>query len=234
MKWLLWKEYRLNRLILIVGAMLLFAPHAVALANAWQEGIPFNRHSSYADPNKPNLASDLLDSVLMSLAVSQLMMGLIGGHAIAGERADRSAEFLAYLPVSRIRTLAGKIVLPLLCAALIWVSNLLILYFALADLPPPHARWIEGMWVMLGFIASSGLLCFSVGWLLSSILDSPTFAIGGGLVTPFLIMLGLLAPGWWFTLPEENYWRSYLYICLALSPVCFIAGTWYYLRRVEP
>ena len=37
MKWLVWKEYRLNRVVLIVGATLLVVPHAVALVLAWRE-----------------------------------------------------------------------------------------------------------------------------------------------------------------------------------------------------
>ena len=37
---------------------------------------------------------------------------------------------------------------------------------------------------------------------------------------------------------DEHFERTitlwYCGICLILAPVCFGAGTWYYLRRVEP
>jgi len=232
MKWLIWKEYRLNRLILIVGAVLLVAPHAVALVLALRGVGPVT------EGGLSRLQMNLLLSAIWSLVLSQLTLALLGGNAIAGERADRSAEFLAYLPVARARILAAKIVLALVTVALIWIPNLLILLRIFARLPEVWAEFYAAFWIFFGTVAITGLAFFCIGWLLSSVLESPTFSICGGLVTPYLVMLGLALLGWWSGYVEEAfgpwYWGTYRGTCLVLALGCFAAGTWYYLRRVEP
>jgi ABC-type transport system involved in multi-copper enzyme maturation permease subunit len=165
--------------------------------------------------------------------VSQLTLALLGGNLIACERVDRSAEFLVYLPLSRARILASKITLALLVAALIWGPNLLILQLAVGELLPSQGS--QQVWSGLGYVAITGFVFFSVGWLLSSILESPTFAICAGLITPLLIVMGGQALVWalGYALDEvAGPW--YARTCLTLAPVCLIVGTWYYLRRVEP
>ena len=151
MKWLIWKEYRLNRLILILGALLLIAPYAVFAVAFWRD------HG--LDVSWKFVHALVRDASPLSMVLSQFTLCLLGGHAIACERADRSAEFLAYLPVSRSRILAGKITLSLLCLALIWVPNLILLYTFLVLEPSTS---IKGFWEMLAIIASTGFVFFSV------------------------------------------------------------------------
>ena len=236
MNWLLWKEYRNNRVIVFGAATFLILPYVtISMFACFGLGPTVG--------GKPDFSAIAAISAVLGIMVSQLTLGMLGGHLIAGERADRSAEFLAYLPVSRARLLAGKIALSLLHVALIWGPNLLILQFATAG--SPHAHIDEGIWRMFGYITITGLTFFCVGWLFSSILESPTFAILGGLMTPVLVVLGVWLAGFIsYPLPEtawlreqwleENMGLWYRGICLPLSPVCFVAGTWYYLRRVEP
>lgn len=229
MKWLVWKEYRLNRVVLIVGATLLVVPHAVALVLAWCEVGP-------SIGGAPRLSANLLASGFYSVVLSQLTLALLGGNLIACERADRSAEFLAYLPLPRARILAGKITLALLTAALIWGLNVLIVLLAGLELPEPStARGSQTLWSVLGYIALTGFVFFSVGWLLSSALESPTYAICGGLITPFLVLMGIQTWAWLFALhPGEITGPWYRNTSLVLACACLVAGTWYYLRRVEP
>ena len=230
MRWLIWKEYRLNRLVLIAGATLLILPHAVILMLAWYELGP-------SVGGMPLWSGCFFFSSLQSVAVAQLTMVLLGGNAIACERLDRSAEFLAYLPISKRRTLAGKLALALLTAALIWVPNMLILLLATRDLPELRtARDFQMMWEIPRYVALTGLLWFCVGWLLSSIAESPTFAICVGLISPALVLLGIEGLGWalGYSLDETTVGSWYRWTCLGLAAACFVAGTWYYLRRVEP
>ncbi|MHC4405121.1 MAG: hypothetical protein ACYTG0_36200 [Planctomycetota bacterium] len=141
-------------------------------------------------------------------------------------------EFLAYLPVSRARILAGKITLALLCAASLWIPNLLILYSAVPE--TLTARDVP-VWSALGYTALTWLVLFSIGWLLSSLLESPTFAICGALVTTLAIPMAIQTLAWLLEYRLEvvmGLW--YQCTCLTLAPACFVAGTWYYLRRVEP
>ena len=233
MNWLIWKEYRQNRLILIVGAVLLILPHVVALILTWRGVGPDIAYEVHRMPK------NLLVAGFYSLIISQLTLALLGGHAIASERADRSAEFLAYLPLSRAKHLAGKTILSLAVFVLIWIPNLLILRLAVSGFTKPIApQEYAGGWLALGIIAVTGLVFFAVGWLLSSILESPTFAICGGLITPLLIMTGIMTGAWLFMVPEPivESLATPLYagIGLVLAPVCFVVGTIYYLQRVEP
>lgn len=224
MTWLLWKDYRLNRLIVIVGLVLFVVPHGVALVAAWR---------LYAVHGVSRFSVSLLGSSIWSVALSQLTVALLGGHAIACERVDRSAEFLAYLPVSRARILASKLMFALPIVALVWVPNLLIYRLAAAELP----TWgpAEAMWRGLGYAAITGATFFGVSWLLSSMLESPTFAVCGGLVAPLVVALGLQFWGDAFDCPFEEFMKLwYPRVCLTLAAVAFTAGTWHYLRRVEP
>ena len=107
MKWLIWKDYRLNRLIFITALAFLVGPHLLAAILIWYGAEPPNARGLF-----------FAGSTLYSLAFLQLAFALLGGNSIAGERMDRSAEFLAYLPVSRGRILASKLLVALVAVPL--------------------------------------------------------------------------------------------------------------------
>jgi hypothetical protein len=119
------------------------------------------------------------------------------------------------------------------------VPNLLVLQLATSGIPKSlQASQFSQEWIVLGIIAVTGLVFFGVSWLLSSVLESPTFAISGGLVTPLLVFTGIMTAAWLLMIPPAtlNSFMAPLYagICFVLAPVCFAVGTAYYLRRVEP
>ncbi len=62
----------------------------------------------------------LLGAAGCSLALSQLTVALLAGNAMAGERADRSAECMAHVPVSRPKRMAATLILAGCAAAVIW------------------------------------------------------------------------------------------------------------------
>ena len=93
MKSLLWKEFRLCWPILLVGAGLLTAPYLIPL---------LGKSLGYS------VRVDWPGAAVFSLALSILTLTLFGGSAIACERADRSAEFLAYQPIPRGKILAQQ------------------------------------------------------------------------------------------------------------------------------
>jgi len=226
MKWLIWKEYRANRLVLIVGAVLALSPYLILLTLLWG---PLRRGVA---PWSWMLAC----AAVYSAGISQLTLALLGGNVIAGERVDRSAEFLAYLPISRARALAGKLTLVASTVALIWIPNLLIVWLADARIPDKMRSLytVELFGSTILHTAITGAVFFSVAWLLSSMLESPTFSICGGLVTPVLIMTAILFSGWGLGMTEDAVPPWYIGISLVLAPACFAAGTAYYLRRGEP
>ncbi len=239
MKWLIWREYRLNRLILIAGAVLMLLPYAFALvAFLWPWDPP---------PRQPYGVEIFAGAAVYSLVLAQIIAALLGGNAMAGERSDRSAEFMAYLPSSRARRLGSKLCLAFLITAFVWIAHssvFLILYNLAPEFQKLHAtpEDITAAWNFVSFTAITGLVFFGVSWLISSFQSSPTFAVGGALVTPMLVLMGLLSLAWLNDAPSsERYLEldrfvgyGYAIICSALAVVCFSIGTWYYLRRIEP
>jgi ABC-type transport system involved in multi-copper enzyme maturation permease subunit len=222
MKWLIWKDYRVNRLVFITALVLLVVPHALFAILIWCR----------MGPEHHNL-NVFSESSICSLALLQLVLALLGGNSIAGERIDRSAEFLAYLPVSRGRILRSKLLMVLAAVPLVWLPNLIVLTIAFTSgsrRPPVELyRW-------LSTIAITGLTLFCVAWLFSCILDSPTFSVCAGLIVPLLLAIAVL----WVRdrtgghTADELFLGWYWGLCLAISAASFMAGTLYYLRRIEP
>jgi len=235
MKWLLWKDYRHNRLAVYTTLFLVFVPHLFALYLAWYE--PGNRPGFEVSQR----AMYFVGSSMYSLVISQLAIALIGGNAIAGERIDRSAEFLTSLPLTRIKILASKLLLALAIAAVIWITNLVIFGIARALVNPafPGGSILPGAPWTLFYTAIIGLLIFSFAWLFSSFLTSPTFSVGVGLAAPMILwsIFGYIC--YLFKLPEMPvskivFFSTIIIFHIVLSLVCFSTGTWIYLRRVEP
>jgi ABC-type transport system involved in multi-copper enzyme maturation permease subunit len=222
MTWLLWKDYRMNRLILIVALALLIVPYALAVILAWYHtGVFFS-----------NLLQkrNLLHASIWSLCLLQVTLALLGGNSIACERMDRSAEFLAYLPISRRRILASKLLVAIGLGAPTWILNLLLLTIGLAF---PTA-WVDGYFLrILAVIATTGLVVFCAGWFFSSMLESPTFAVCLGLLTPTILWLTGLTLHNREQVPFVTLFWWLQGVCLAIAAISLVGGTLYYLRRVE-
>jgi ABC-type transport system involved in multi-copper enzyme maturation permease subunit len=229
MKTLIWREYRLNLLSVIAGASLLLIPYlftAVAIFGLSKESMSWHE-----------IAQHFGFAAVMSCWLSQLMVAFLGGNAFAGERADRSAEFMAYLPISRERRLASKLILSAAIIGVIWAINMVVIAI-LAEYRPGDL--IEAF----GLTAATGVVLFGVAWLISALQSSPTFAVCGGLATPMVTWMGL----WMMYSLAENiapeavqsldYYRtilnSYIVISLVLGTLGFIIGMRYFLKRVEP
>jgi len=227
LKWLVWKDYRVNRLVFITALVLMIVPYGFAAVLLWRGLV-----------TGPDV---FLGSAIYALALLQLTLAFMGGNAIAGERVDRSAEFFSSLPVSRRRSLVSRLLVTLALVALIWLPNLLII--AAIGMPETVIeavrREIPGIaWRIFGSIAVTGLTFFCVAWFFSSILDSPTFSVCAGLIVPLLVWLGIL---WTYeSLRHASPYDGdllltwYAAISLTISAIAFPTGTLYYLRRVEP
>jgi ABC-type transport system involved in multi-copper enzyme maturation permease subunit len=172
-----------------------------------------------------------------SFALSQVALAVIGGNVIAGERADRSAEFQIYLPLPRTKILAAKLLLVLAIAAVVWAINPFVAWIALSlntnevvrisfDLPP-----------ILFFSAITGLVFFCVAWFFSTVLRSPTFSVVAGLSAPAIIFSLILFVN--YLLRGELSIDSrgmdiYAALSVAVAIASFAVGTWLFLRRIEP
>ena len=227
MNWLIWREYRLNRMILIVGLGLLLLPYAFAvMVLCWAR---FH----------PGLFQVFGLAALYSVILTQLTSALLGGNAIAGERNDRSAQFVAYLPLSRARRLKAKLSVILAATGVLWGVNLLILLIVFGTAPESELRRLDvfsSVPSLLGYSAITGLVIFGVAWLVSSLQSSPTFAVCGGLITPLVILMCLRGAAWTTGPPTFDRFAAigYFATCSLVAVVCFSIGTWHFLRRIEP
>lgn len=225
---LLWKDYRLNRGVLLLGVVLLLGPYAaaaVAVLRGHWPSLPPAREWSAA----------LLTASFFSLALSQLTLVVLAGNSIASERADRSAEFLAYLPPSRLRILASKALLALLSAGVIWAVNLCVAELLVPALGPKPDSVLD-QFAPRSVFAASTVMVFGAGWLGSAVLNSPagatSFGIGVPLVAGPLVVQAastLFASG-----ARDDLTSCAVILYLTLGSLCFVCGSAYYLRRVEP
>ncbi|MCE5301730.1 MAG: ABC transporter permease subunit [Planctomycetaceae bacterium] len=234
MGWLLWKEYRQNRFIVYAALAILLGPYLIGFGALYGWRLIYFP-MRVTPPDWTNHCLQVLTFTnFYSLSLSLLSIALIGGNAISGERVDRSSEFLFSLPLRRSKILISKFLLAALVIAVIWLLN------GSIALKMPKNTFDAGILPILGV---SSLVIFCSAWFFSSLVTSPAFDVCGGLITPFLVVLGIHFTAWLLTphgavsfAPGYNifFFRWYLCMCCVIAPVCFCIGTWRYLRRVEP
>ncbi len=225
---LLWKDYRLNRGVLLLGVVLLLGPHAAACAL-----VLYGRWPSW--PAAADWSARLLDASFFSLVLSQLTLAVLAGNSIASERADRSAEFLACLPPSRLQILASKLLLVLLAAGAIWAVHLSITDWIVPTLGTSVANSWEQWGPRSTFVAGTVML-FGASWLGSAVLNSPASATILGIAVA-LVGGPLLAQGVWalFTSGAREALPSCgMIVGLSVGLLCFLSGSACFLCRVEP
>ena len=177
MKLLLWKDYRLNRFVLVVAATLLVCPVAIAVVGVVWVDLPFR-------PDKVDLHRSAWIGTEIGLGLSVLSLCLLGGNSFAAERIDGSAEFLATLPPSRTMVLASKLTLASLTCVFIavFVYSIRTAVNVTTGLTESHGYPVN--WAL-------GCAGFGVAWLSSVLVDSPTYAVGLGLLGVFFVPLSV-------------------------------------------
>jgi hypothetical protein len=228
MKSLLWKEFHLNASILIMGLILLVAPYLVV-------SIVFLRSGFNSDLSAVTFWSIVLEtSSYFSIFCAQFTISILGAYIIACERADRSAEFLAYLPPSREEILLAKGLLIAGFASIAWLINLLIMTVArsLRDEPLSFINDLP----YLSTIAVHGLLWSGVGWLMSSFSRAPAHAIILAFPSPIIVFFLLTTFSYLVGAPSDMYSfsRWYNISCFVVAQISFAAGAIYYIHRVDP
>lgn len=230
LKALIWKDLRINRLPLLIGAFVLVAPYIVAGVAVthmplWQEATPASAWAVL-----------LTTGCYFSVMCSQPTLAMLSGHLIAVERGDRSAEFLGYLPPSRGLVLFSKAVVLAGTFLAVWGLNLL-LHATAAWIAPDSdaARVLTSHMASLSRLAGIGLLAAGAGWCASATLDNSGPAVALGLAAPAVLFGVLLAANSAFSIPNDLAFAAvYFTLCPILAVACFAIGTFCYLGRVEP
>lgn len=166
---------------------------------------------------------------------------LLAGSAFTLERSDRSAEFLACLPPTRLQNLISKMIVVLgvtlatfaVHASCLWVAHLLL----------PYVR-AQGVWTeaqipspLIAFTFFSATASIIGGAItVSAWLNSNGVPILCGLLTPLLGLSLALLIGWAFNLESEGdaFQTRYANTLLILGLTLIYIGCYWYLTRSEP
>ena len=179
----------------------------------------------------PEAYAKYFSAYVISYMSAWFTVALLAGNAVAGGRADRSAEFLAYLPLPRWRVLASKLVLPLITVTAAAGVNIVFVDLRIRPVEPVELSDL----VDLRLFASVLLVVYCAGWLATQFLSSPLYAAVIGVLVPIgvgvkvVVMLDLSGADGNASLTE---WLAVINISTAF--VCFSLGTWVFLRRHEP
>ncbi len=232
MKAQLWKELRRNIHLIIAAGIVLLVPYAIATV------VVLLYEPPRALPSRPfswSVATTIAGN--WSLALSMVLAAFVAGNAMAGERADRSAEFEAYLPITRGRAFRSKAIVAIGIMAAVWIANLGV-WLLMGGSPAPFKP--ADYFAAIAFFSCTAALMFGVAWLFSSFARAPGNAAGAGILAVFLLGGTLMLISYVVdagrAVEEKRLPFAILYIALCCSGgiACFIAGTMHYLRRVEP
>jgi hypothetical protein len=227
---LLWKDLRINRLPLSIGAFVLIAPYVVV-------GVAVTHMPIWQEATAASAWAVLLATGChFSLLCSQPALAMLSGHTIAVERGDRSAEFLGYLPPSRALVLFSKALVLAGAFLAVWGLNLLVEATALWLSPDSDAtRVLISQMPALPRIAGIGLLAAGAGWCASANVNNSGPAVALGLAAPLALFGVLQATNSALNTPDDlTFAAAYFTLCPILAVACFALGTFCYIRRVEP
>lgn len=223
---LLWKDYRVNRVVLIVGLVLLLGPPVVGVAG--------NLYIQARHQTTINWFDVIVQTGVVAMICSLITMALLGGNAFAGERADRSAEFMAYLPPTRKRKLASKVMLALASAVFVLGVVLLICYTLAPAVGEPTVHTVRMRNEIMSTFLPVAALMLAASWCASSFLSSPTYAVGIGFVTPWLVFLILALLEYCVGIEDFDIGLWFARIAILLALLAFFGGCGIYLKRIEP
>jgi hypothetical protein len=214
---LLKKDFRLNRLPIFGGAALICMPYLVGFAVYLTL-----RQQAFSSANA---REGVIACPQMALAVTYAMSAIFGGVAFAYERRERSGDFLAMIPVSRLRSIFSKSLISVGFLAPMWAIN----NFAAQFLQPIHPRHLYLI------SATAMLMCFGVAWLISSFQSSAAIAActSIGLISVCALVLNAM-PYHPLSRPDEIIDRLEAVIFCFIGVTSFVAGSIYYLYRIAP
>jgi ABC-type transport system involved in multi-copper enzyme maturation permease subunit len=235
---LLRKDWRLYRSPIVGGMIIMLIPYLIGALAAfldWQQ----SRQSIGMAWNQADVVEIFAHASVISLCLIGLLAAIFGGVSFAQERRERWAEFLSTLPVRKSQVILSKLVLCLLVLGPIWIVNIyLVIRLSGATVGRTFdiSRMADRDLLFMDLSLSAAFMAFSVAWLASARLTSPSIAVAIAIAAT---VASLIWPKKMFPEPivnftDDQFARLLIGTTLCIGTVCFIAGTSYYLRRVEP
>jgi ABC-type transport system involved in multi-copper enzyme maturation permease subunit len=226
MKALLWKDARMSRSTLILGVVLLLLPYLLVPILRVRQSLFWWDYDG------------MMLMGFLSLILSLLTMTILGGVALAGERADHSAEFLAAMPVSRPVVLLSKSLVVLGVVVVAWVLNVAVILAIAPRMPGAPAVLVPGVHDdpvnELGHVAGVAVLMLGTAWLTSSTVERASTAVAAGLMAPALVLLAPLLLTRLLGVAPGLFGVVYLWTALAVGIGGLGLGSVIFLRRFEP
>lgn len=228
MKELLLKDSSVCRNIQLLGICLVLFPfvmHGSILGQSWLMGIAVT---------PDHVFQALLGSAQVSFLLSILPIALLISYLIAGERADRTAEFMAYLPPSRAKILLSK---NILCG--IWMVAAVLGYVTIIDLIIPwlsSGDYVDYTSGRRSFYFATAFSMFGITWLFSCLLETPVVAFVLGILSAYFLSFIPFATNYFFGWPvgdDATFW-FYMILRVGSGMVGFVGGWVYFVKRVEP
>jgi ABC-type transport system involved in multi-copper enzyme maturation permease subunit len=171
----------------------------------------------------------------ISMMLSSLIVPmLLGCNAFAAERSDRSADFLAYLPPSRLAIVASKVVFTFGVILMLVLIHLVVIHFmALSELVPGSPGVVDGL--LFPYVPFRiELLMFGVAWLCSTFARSPAQAALCSILVSILVPAVIFSISRVLHMPMEASEQILNTFCVVVGVTSFVTGTIYYIRRSAP
>lgn len=224
-KTLLWKEYRQSRQVLVSMGVGVLLPYVVVTV--------VNVVVALFDTNQPRgiWLETLAVASIFGLFISAGLCAFLSAQVVAGERADRSAEFAFYLPIPRRLATSAKALFAVSVCALMILANVAIncLVGSLQD--GNLDRTIVGLTNTAAVLA---VLVFGVSWAVSALSARPPIGAASGLLS--IVLLGMLLEtlAWATGIQGMSSAEIGGEVAVALGLSGFAVGTLWTVRRVEP
>jgi hypothetical protein len=249
-----WRVYRLPA----AGLLLLTATcYLLAATDACYN------HSDIRSEHHENEAEFIFFSAaLIANYLVPLLAAVFGGVAIAGERSERTSDFLAMLPVSRWQIVMSKWIVSLFILTGFVVLNLLVMLCVILMTETVHeffahaadADYAIALWVALA------ISFYGIAWLVSTFTRSAPISACVSIAVTVILAIAVTVfvdtqvdIGWFKTHENVTIFvmglNSHLHASLNKSQFSLLAistsamllgctsvvsGTFYYLRRIAP
>ncbi len=224
MRALLKKDWRLFRPTIVGSLVVLASIYLIGLLPLlWEDPLagPFGR------------PRQVLIVALLAAGVTAVFAAVFGASAFAVERRDRSAEFLAMMPVSRMRILTSKAAVAAAFLLTLWVIHLTAAFLAINQLGTAARDTTEYAYAFAGVAAGTAMM-FAVAWLFSAFLTGAAipFGLGFGITVASAELVRRLIEN--LGLHGHAFVRAWLVWSCAAAVISFVTGAVHYARRVAP
>jgi len=230
MRALIWKDIRLNRPALLLGAVLFLLPYIAVLAISVHSRLRGGASLWRYDP--------VLMAGFVSLLLSLLTLTILSGSSLAAEREDRSAEFLACLPPTRWMVVGSKAAVIGFVSLLVFGINLLTILCVAPLLEGAPTEFIPGVHdrpaVEFLTITIAATLLMGVAWFCSSCVGRASTAIAAALLAPPGLAGVLLIALYTLDVPLSWLGPTFRIAAVLLGIAGMVAGTIVFVRRFEP